>query len=113
MSSLESNFDERYDSDGDRGPKCDVIGLEGEQDYDEYEIPEIQVEDVIEEEDVNVSEVCPVDTDSENKETEYSPPLPVDTHIPIEEDAVNKINIPELKEELNKRGQPLLGNKGA
>ena len=27
LSSLESNFDEGYDSDGDRGPWCDVIGL--------------------------------------------------------------------------------------
>ena len=35
LSSLESNFDEGYDSGGERGPWCDVIGLEGEQDYDE------------------------------------------------------------------------------
>ena len=28
-----------YDSDGDGGPWCDVIGLEGEQDYAEDEIP--------------------------------------------------------------------------
>ena len=69
LSSLKSNFDEGYDSDGERGPWCDVIGLEGEQDYDEYEIPEIQVEGVIKEEYVNVSESCPVDTDSVNKET--------------------------------------------
>ena len=41
LSSLESNFDEGYNSDGERGPWCDVIGLEGEQDYDEDEIPEI------------------------------------------------------------------------
>ena len=27
FSSLESNFDEGYDSDGERGPWCDVIGL--------------------------------------------------------------------------------------
>ena len=77
LSSLESNFDEGYDSDGERGPWCDVIGLKGEQDYDEDEIPEIQVEGVIEEEDVNTSEACPVDTDSANKETEDPPPLPV------------------------------------
>ena len=31
----------------------------------------------------------------------------------MEEDAVNKMKIPELKEELKKRGQLLLGNKGA
>ena len=31
----------------------------------------------------------------------------------MEEYAVNKMNISELKEELKKRGQPLLGNKGA
>ena len=101
-----------YDSDGERGPWCDVIDLEGEQDYDEDEIPETQVVGVIKEEDVNVSEYCPVDTDSANKETEYPPPLPVDYHIPIEEDAVDKMNIPEMKEELKKKGQPLLGNKG-
>ena len=65
-----------------------------------------------EEEDVNVSEDCPVDTDSANKETEDPPPLTVDDHIPIEEDAVNKMKIPELREELKKRGQTLLGNKG-
>ena len=112
MSSLESNFDEGYDSDGERGPWCGVIGLEGEKDYDEDEIPETQVEGVTEEEDVNVREDCPVDTDSANKETEDPPPLPVDNHIPIEEDAVNKMKILELKEELKKRGQPLLGNKG-
>ena len=29
LSSLESNFCEGYDSDGERGPWCDVIGLEG------------------------------------------------------------------------------------
>ena len=29
LSSLESNFDEGYDSDGERGPCFDVIGLEG------------------------------------------------------------------------------------
>ena len=49
LSSFESNFGEGYNSDGDRGPWCDVIVLEGEQDYDKYEIPEIQVEGVIEE----------------------------------------------------------------
>ena len=43
LSSLESNSDEGYNSDGERGPWCDVIGLEGEQDYDEDEIPETQV----------------------------------------------------------------------
>ena len=48
----------------------------------------------MEEEDVNVSKACPVDTDIKNKETEDSPPLPVENHIPIEEDAVNKMNIP-------------------
>ena len=84
LSALESNFDGGYDSDGDRGPWCDVIGLEGEQYYDEDEISETQVEGVIEEEDVNVSEECPVDTDSANKETEDPPTLPVYDHIPIE-----------------------------
>ena len=64
LSSLESNFDEGYDSDGERVPWCDVIALEGEY--------------------VNVSEDCPVDTDSANKESEYPPPIPVDNHIPIE-----------------------------
>ena len=54
FSSLESDFDEGYNSDGERGPWWDVIGLEGEQYYDEDEIPEIQVEGVLEEEDVNV-----------------------------------------------------------
>ena len=98
MSSLESNFDERYNSDGERGPWCDVIGLEGEQDYDEDDITETQVEGVIEEEDVNIGEDCPVDTASANKETEDPPPLPVDDHTLIEEDAVNKMKIPELKE---------------
>ena len=83
LSSLESNFDEGYNSDGERGPWCDLIGLEGEQYYDEDEIPETQVEGVIEEEDVNVSKDCPVDSDSGNKETEYPPPLPVDDHITI------------------------------
>ena len=47
LSSLESNFGEGYDSDGERGPWYDVIGLEGEQDYDKDEIPETQVEGVI------------------------------------------------------------------
>ena len=94
FSSLESNFDEGYDSDGERGPWCDVIGLEGEQYYDEDEIPEIQVEGVIEDEDVDVSKACPVDTDSANKETKDLPLLPLDDHIPIEEDAVNKMKIP-------------------
>ena len=69
FSSLEQNFDEGYDSDGQRGPWCDAIGLEREQDYDEDEIPETKVEGVIKEEDVNVSKECPVDTDSANKET--------------------------------------------
>ena len=77
-------FDEEYDSDGDRVPWCDVIGLEGEQDYDKDEIPEIQVEGVIEDKYVNVRETCPVDTDSENKEAEDPPTLPVDDHISIE-----------------------------
>ena len=98
--SLESNFDEGYNSDGERGTWCGAIGLKGGQGYDEDKIPEIQVEGFIKEEDVNVSEACPVDTDIENKETEDPPPLPVDDHIPIEEDAVNKMKIPELKEEL-------------
>ena len=84
MSSLESNFDEGYYSDGEKGPWCDVIGLEGEQDYDEDEILGIQVEGVIEEEDVIFSKACTIDTDSENKETEDPPPIPVDNHIPIE-----------------------------
>ena len=112
LSSLESNFDEGYNSDGERGPWCDADGLKGEQDYYEDEIPEIKVEGVIKEEDFNVSKACPIDTDSENRETEDPPPLRVDDHIPIEEDDVNKMNIPELKEELKKRRQPLLGNKG-
>ena len=47
LSSLDSNFYEGYDSDGDRGPWCDLIGLGEEQYYDEDEIPEIQVEFVI------------------------------------------------------------------
>ena len=67
FSSLESSFYERYDSDGERSPWCDVIGLEGGKYSDEDEIPETQVEGVIEEEDVNVSEDFPVDTDSANK----------------------------------------------
>ena len=99
LSSLELNFDEGYDNDGEGGLWCDLIGLEEEQDYDECEIPETQVEGVIKEEDVNVSEDCPVETDSANKEIEDPPPLPVDGHISIEEDDVNKMNIPELKEE--------------
>ena len=98
MSSLESNFDQGYDSDGERGPCCGVIGIEGEKDYDEDEIPETQVEGVIEEEYVKVREDCPVDTDIANKETEDPPPLTVDDHIPIEEDTVHKMKIPELKE---------------
>ena len=98
MSSLGSNFDKGCDSGGERGPWCDVIGLEGDQDYDEDEIPEMQVEGVIEEEDVNVSEAYPFDTGNANKETEDHPSLQVDDHIPIEEDAVNKMKIPELKE---------------
>ena len=48
FSSLESNFDDGYGSGGERGPWCAVIGLEGEQDHDEYEMPETQVEGVIE-----------------------------------------------------------------
>ena len=56
-----------YDSDGERGPWCDAIGLEGEQDYDEDEIPETQVGVVIKEEDFIVSEDCPVDTDRQMK----------------------------------------------
>ena len=55
------------------------------------------MEGVIEEEDINVSEACPVDTDSATKKTEDHPPLPVYDHIPIEEYAVNKMKIPELK----------------
>ena len=77
------NFDEGYDSDDERGPWCDVIGLEGEKYYDEDDIPEIQVEGVIKKEDVNINEACPIDTDRENKETEYPPPLPVEDHIPL------------------------------
>ena len=50
LSSLGSSFDEGYDSDGERVPWCDVIGLGGEQDYDEDEIPEIHIDGVIEEE---------------------------------------------------------------
>ena len=61
--------------------------------------PETQVEGVIEEEDVNVSKDCHVDTYSANKEAEDPPPLTVDDHIPIEEDAVNKMKIPELRED--------------
>ena len=83
FSSLESNFDQGYDSDGERGPYCDVIGLEGEQDYDEDDIPETQVEGVIEEGGVNFSEAYHVDTDNANKETQATPPLIVDNHIPI------------------------------
>ena len=49
LPSLESNFDERDNSDGESGPWCDVIGLEGDQYYDEDEIPETQVEGVIKE----------------------------------------------------------------
>ena len=86
-----------YDSDGERGPWCDVIGLEGEQDYDEDEIPEIQVEGVIGEDDVKVSESCTVDTDISNKEIDDPPTLPVDYHIPIEEDALNRMNITDMK----------------
>ena len=60
-------MDEEYDSDGERGPWCDVVGLEGEKYYDRDEIPETQVEGVIKEEDVIVSEDCPVDNNSANK----------------------------------------------
>ena len=67
------------------------------QDYDEDEIPETQVESVIEEEDVHISADCPVDTDSANKETEDPTPLPVGYHIPVEEYYVHKMKIPELK----------------
>ena len=112
FSSLESNFYEGYDSDSEIGPWCDVIGLGGGQYYDEDQIPETHVEGVIEEDNFNVIKYCHVETDSENKETEYPPPLPVDDHIPIKEYAVHKMKIPELKEEFKKRGQPLLGNKG-
>ena len=78
----------------------------------EDEIPEIQVQGVNEEEDVNVSEACLVVTDISNKETEDPPPISLDDHILVEEDAVKKMKIPDLKEESKKRGQPLLGNKG-
>ena len=67
LSSLESNFDGGCDSNGERGPWCDVIGLKGEQYYDEDEIPETQVEGVIKDEDVNISKDCSVDTDIANK----------------------------------------------
>lgn len=98
QSSLESKFDEVYNSDEERGPWCDIIGLDGEQDYEEYEIAEIQVEGVIKDEDINISKAYPADTD----EMEDNPSLLVDKHIPIKEDAVTKLKILELKEELKK-----------
>lgn len=54
LSSLVSKFDQGCDSDDERGPWYDVIGLKGEQDYEEDEIPKIQVEVVIKDKDVNV-----------------------------------------------------------
>lgn len=50
---------------------------------------------------------CTVDND----EMEDNSHLSVDSHIPIKEDTGKKIKIPELKEKLKKRGQPLSGKK--
>ena len=52
-------------------------------------------------------------TDISNKETEDPPPISLDDQIPVEADAIKKMKITDLKEELKKRGQPLLGNKVA
>ena len=46
FSSLESNFGEGYNSGGERVPWCDVIGLEGGQDYDEDDVHKMKILDL-------------------------------------------------------------------
>lgn len=89
--SLKDKFEEGYYSDGDTGPLFDAIEIEGEQDFEEDEISEVESS-----------------TDSEVSSSSDVQPSPPPL-ITIED--IKKTKIPELKEELKKRNLALSGNK--
>jgi len=103
---FESKFDERYNSDGDKCPWCDVFAIEGEQDHEEDEIPEIQIEGISKKQDVNASKSYPINTDTVEKENGHNPSLPVDDDMFIEQLITKKMKIPELKNELKREASP-------
>ena len=93
LASNELTFDEGYDSDGHAGPWCQMEEFEGEQEFEEADLREIET----------------VSNDTgENKEE-----IEVGVFIPVEEDAINKMSVKQLKVELRLRILPVGGNKGA
>ena len=83
----EKNYDDVYDSDVEQGTFFDAIDIEGEQDFDEDEVVK------------EVTDCSNVSTDSEDSMSK--PPI----HEDIPPDAMKKLKVSYLKEEINKRGK--------
>jgi len=99
----EQYFEEGYDSDGERGPFCDVHRLEGEQMFDE-EVPMLPSEDNNEEDEEDIHEV---NIDEALYRTELDTPI----HIDIDDEVLKKMTKPLLKIELKMRKKAVGGNK--
>jgi hypothetical protein len=93
----EPRFEEGYDSDGEIGPHSFVVEEEGEQDYEEEDLPSAPPVSV------SVTVTVPEVPDVSTKKNEAS------GHQPIAEDELVKMKRSDLVEELKKRGQVVGG----
>ena len=106
---LKKKFDSGYDSEGKIGPFYDCWEDEGDQMFDEDEVPqEMDFEEDVE----AVATVAEEGGDDQNVATaQVVEATQVREYIHIENEAVMKFGVKELKEELKKRNLKVGGQK--
>ena len=105
----ESRFDQGYDSDGNPGPWCDMVKEEGPQFFEEDFIFDPNLTN-LHGDDPSPSIVTNSTEPTEPSLPPSSPPPPK-THVPIDEALMKGMKNPELKAELQARGEPVSGSK--
>ena len=112
FSSRIASFENGYDSDGESGPFCDVVKLEGPQIFEEDNDDEqffvqqhaIGNESIENNVTVDASNTVEGNSNSNNNNNESNNGI----HEPIEDDVVDKMTVKGLKDELKNYGYSLL-----
>ena len=100
---MEEKFELGYDSDQENGPFFDAIEEEGDQIFDEEEVPD-------ESEDIMTEDPCQSEGQEEQQHATM-PPLNIDAFIPIEDGMISKMKVSELRDELDIRDLSTRGKK--